>query len=130
MLLTILTIIVVLAAIFGVLWTVHRQDELDERQDELDKYSTHLDERANILAADEATCREMNLRLRQELGKHQRDSLTWEDIKRIVKIADDLIPCTPFASVSEQIFADEFQTEQSYYEEVLKRFMYGQQKEI
>jgi len=53
------------------------------------------------------------------------NELTWQDIKRIVKIADDLIPCTPFASVSEQIFADEFQTEQSYYEEVLKRFKEG-----
>lgn len=53
--------------------------------------------------------------------------LTWQDIKRIVKIADDLIPCTPFVSVSEQIFADEFQTEESYYQEVLKRFKEGKQ---
>lgn len=49
-------------------------------------------------------------------------ALTWQDIKRIVKIADDLIPCTPFVSVSEQIFADEFQTEEAYYKEILKRF--------
>lgn len=53
--------------------------------------------------------------------------LTWQDIKQIVKIADDLIPCTPFVSVSEQIFADEFQTEESYYTEILKRFN-GQKK--
>ena len=51
-----------------------------------------------------------------------KEKLTWQDIKRIVKIADDLIPCTPFASVSEQIFADEFQTEEAYYKEILKRF--------
>ena len=51
--------------------------------------------------------------------------LTWEDIKRIIKIADDLIPCTPFASVSEQIFADEFQTEESYYGEILGRYREG-----
>lgn len=53
--------------------------------------------------------------------------LTWQDIKQIVNIADDLIPCTPFVSVSEQIFADEFQTEESYYTEILKRFN-GQKK--
>lgn len=67
----ILGIIVVLAGIFGVLWTVHRQDELDEREEELDKYSIHLDERANRLAADEAACREMNLRLRQLLKEKE-----------------------------------------------------------
>jgi len=51
-----------------------------------------------------------------------KEKLTWKDIKRIVKIADDLIPCTPFVSVSEQIFADEFQSEEAYYKEILKRF--------
>ena len=60
-----------------------------------------------------------------EANEMKTQELTWEDIKAIVKIADDLIPCTPFVSVSEQIFADEFQTEQSYYEEVLKRFKGG-----
>lgn len=55
--------------------------------------------------------------------KKTKQELTWQDIKQIVKIADDLIPCTPFVSVSEQIFADEFQTEESYYKEILKRFM-------
>ena len=52
-------------------------------------------------------------------------NVTWNDIKRIIKIADDLIPCTPFASVSEQIFADEFQTEESYYGEILRRYKEG-----
>ena len=118
MLLTVLGIIVVLAAIFGVLWTVHRQDELDEMQDDLDKYSTHLDERANILAADEATCREMNLRLRKELMNRKRDSIGWEDIQRIVRISDDLLA----KDHSTDTLLSEFQSEQSYYEEVLKRF--------
>jgi len=72
MTLTILAIIVVLAAIFGILWTFYRQDELDEREEELDKYSIHLDERANRLAADEATCREMFLRLQEELKKYNQ----------------------------------------------------------
>lgn len=58
----------------------------------------------------------------EKANEMKTQELTWQDIKRIVKIADDLIPCTPFVSVSEQIFADEFQTEESYYQEVLKRF--------
>jgi len=116
---TVFIIIVVLAAVICVLWTVHRQDELDERQEELDKYSIHLDERANILAADEATCRDMNLMLREELKKKNRDALTWKDIQRIVQIADDLNP--GYGHDIEHLLS-EFQSEQSYYEEVLKRF--------
>ena len=58
----------------------------------------------------------------KEANEMKTQELTWQDVQRIVKIADDLIPCTPFVSVSEQIFADEFQTEQSYYDEILKRF--------
>lgn len=49
--------------------------------------------------------------------------LTWQDMKQIVKIADDLVPDTPFAA--EQIFAEEFQTEEAYYGEILKRFQEG-----
>ena len=67
-----LGIIVVLASLLGVAWTIYRQEELDEREEELDKYSAHLDERANILAADEATCREMNLRLQKLLKEHNQ----------------------------------------------------------
>ena len=69
---TVLGVIVVLAGIIGVAWTIYRQEELDEREEELDKYSAHLDERANILAADEATCREMNLRLQKLLKEHNQ----------------------------------------------------------
>lgn len=119
MTLTVLRIIVVITAIICILWTVHRQDELDERQEEIDKYSAHLDERANILAADEETCRDMNLMLREELKKKNRDALTWKDIQRIVQIADDLNP--GYGHDIEHLLS-EFQSEQSYYEEVLKRF--------
>ena len=115
---TVFIIIVVLAAIFGVLWTVHRQDELDERQDELDKYSIHLDERANRLAADEETCRGMNLMLRESLKQQKRNSLSWQDTQRIVRISDDLLA----KEQSTDTLLSEFQSEQSYYEEVLKRF--------
>ena len=45
--------------------------------------------------------------------------LTWEDVKRIVEIADSLLP---YASVKLADLEHEFQTEQMYYEEVLKRF--------
>ena len=61
-------------------------------------------------------------KIKQDFIDAMKNELTWQDIKRIVKIADDLIPCTPFVSVSEQIFADEFQTEEAFYKEILKRF--------
>ena len=44
--------------------------------------------------------------------------LSWRDIKRIVNIADDLLAKE---SKTEQLEA-EFQSEQAYYEGVLKRF--------
>lgn len=69
---TILGIIVVFAGIIGVLWTIYRQDELDEREEELDKYSVHLDERANRLAADEETCKLMFMQLKKELEKQNK----------------------------------------------------------
>ena len=52
-----LEIIVVLAAVIAILWTVHRQDELDDREAELEAQSLSLDERANRIAADEETLR-------------------------------------------------------------------------
>ena len=48
-----------------------------------------------------------------------KERLTWEDVKRIVEIADSLLP---YASVKLADLEHEFQTEQMYYEEVLKRF--------
>ena len=78
MMLAILGIIVVLAAIFGVLWTFYRQDELDEREEELDKMSVHLDERANRIAAEEETIKLEWKCLRQAkdmLDKQQKEEL-------------------------------------------------------
>ena len=45
--------------------------------------------------------------------------LTWEDVKRIVEIADHLCPYT---SKEMAEFMTEFQDEESYYREVLRRF--------
>ena len=48
-------------------------------------------------------------------------ALKWEDVKRIINIADNLLAKE---SKTDDLVA-EFQTEQSYYEEVLKRFKGG-----
>ena len=45
--------------------------------------------------------------------------LTWQDIKRIVEIADQLMP---YATVKLGGLEHDFQTEESYYKEVLRRF--------
>lgn len=50
--------------------------------------------------------------------KKTKQELTWRDIKRIVTIADDLLPGHDI----EQLIS-EFQTEESYYKEVLRRYM-------
>jgi len=47
------------------------------------------------------------------------NKLTWEDIKRIVEIADSLMPYT---CVKAGGLEHDFQTEEDYYKEVLKRF--------
>ena len=54
---TLLIVLLVVAAIISILWTVHRQDELDDREAELEAQSLSLDERANRIAADEETLR-------------------------------------------------------------------------
>jgi hypothetical protein len=46
--------------------------------------------------------------------------LTWQDVRQIVQIADDL---DPLHSADQRLA--EFQTEQSFYTEVLKRFQEG-----
>ena len=48
--------------------------------------------------------------------------LTWQDIRRIVEIADKLCP---YASVKLGALEHEFQTEESYYKEVLRRYNDG-----
>ena len=45
----------------------------------------------------------------------RQDELTWEDIKRIVKIADSMLTGTAWDAV-------EYPNEQKYYEEVLRRY--------
>ena len=45
----------ILVGVLCVLWALKRQDDLDELIDELDKREIALDERANRIAADEAT---------------------------------------------------------------------------
>lgn len=43
--------------------------------------------------------------------------LTWLDIKRIVNIAEDMLPGIDTADI-----LSEFQTEEAYYKEILKRY--------
>lgn len=47
--------------------------------------------------------------------------LTWEDVKAIVTIADDILPDPRYKHDLDA----SFQTEESYYTEVLKRFKEG-----
>lgn len=55
---------------YGV-YNVLRAESLDEMQEDLDKYSVYLDERANKLAAEEATLQNMFKELRDEMKKQQ-----------------------------------------------------------
>jgi len=49
-------------------------------------------------------------------------SVTWNDVKEIVSIAEDILPDPRY----KQDLAASFQTEESYYREVLRRFKEGQ----
>lgn len=51
-----------------------------------------------------------------------KERLTWEDVKRIVEIADRLCPYTTKEMAE---FEHEFRTEEAYYREILKRFYNG-----
>ena len=46
-------------------------------------------------------------------------ALTWEDVKRIVEIADSLMP---YVCIKQGDLEHNFQSEENYYREVLKRF--------
>ena len=48
-----------------------------------------------------------------------KNELTWEDVKRIVEIADRLMP---YAAVKLGGLEHDFQTEESYYREVLRLY--------
>ena len=52
------------------------------------------------------------------------NALTWEDVKRIVSIADMMMPNTALDKIA---FEAEFQTEEMFYKEVLKRYNNGKQ---
>ena len=52
-------------------------------------------------------------------GLSKKAELSWEDVRRIVTIADDILPDPRY----KQDLDATFQTEQSYYEEVLRRYM-------
>ena len=49
-------------------------------------------------------------------------ALTWEDVKRIVEIADSLMP---YVCVKQGDLEHNFQSEEAYYKEVLKRYRDG-----
>ena len=46
-------------------------------------------------------------------------ALTWEDVKRIVEIADSLMP---YVCVKQGDLEHNFQSEEEYYKEVLRRY--------
>ena len=52
---TVFLIIFAICAFLLLAYAIWWNESLDEWQEELDKYSVHLDERANRIAADEAT---------------------------------------------------------------------------
>ncbi len=49
-------------------------------------------------------------------------NVTWNDVKQIITIAEDILPDPRYR----QDLAASFQTEESYYREVLRRFKEGQ----
>ena len=73
-----IALIICAACTFALLvWVLWKMAELDERQEELDKYSVHLDERANRLAAEEGTLRNLSVSFRREMDAfHNRDIYT------------------------------------------------------
>lgn len=74
---TILLIIFALCTFALLVWVLWKMAELDERQEDLDKYSVHLDERANRLAADEGTLRNLSESFNREVDAfHNRDIYT------------------------------------------------------
>lgn len=74
---TILLIIFAICTFSLLVWVLWKMTELDERQEELDKYSVHLDERANRIAADEGTLRDLSIAFKREMDEfHNRDIYT------------------------------------------------------
>ena len=74
---TIGLIIFVLGVLVLLAWVIYKMSELDERQEELDKYSVYLDERANRIATDEGTLRDLSIAFKREMDAfHNRDIYT------------------------------------------------------
>ena len=73
----------ILVGVLCILWALKRQDDLDELIDELDKREIALDERANRIAADEAT-----LTLEWQMLRKAKEELEYHE-KRTAKSADN-----------------------------------------
>lgn len=73
-----IALIIFAAGTFALLvWVLLKMAELDERQENLDKYSVYLDERANRIAADDGTLRNMFASFKREVDTfHNRDIYT------------------------------------------------------
>lgn len=67
----ILLAIIAAIVISGILYVVWQMEEIDESKEKLDKYSVYLDERANRLAAEEMTLRELYKELQDEINKQK-----------------------------------------------------------
>lgn len=75
-----MTIVLIIFAIctFALLvWVLWKMALLDEKEERLDKFSVYLDERANRIAADEGTLRNLSLAFKREMDAfHNRDIYT------------------------------------------------------
>jgi len=72
--LTAINIILALAVIGGVCYVSYRSSQLDELEEDLREERDELEGRMNKLAADEETCRMLNMQLRDELHKMRPDN--------------------------------------------------------
>lgn len=75
-----MTIVLILFAIctFALLvWVLWKMALLDEKEERLDKFSVYLDERANRIAADEGSLRNLSISFKRELEEfHNRNIYT------------------------------------------------------
>lgn len=132
MILTILVILVVVAAVIGVIRNTIKADELAEREVELDKYSVHLDERANRLAADENALRSLSSSFRRELDAFHKQGIFTasytETDSDTIQCGDDYALATHakkhLAKVITQDIIKRFELKESRTEDGRRRFTY------
>ena len=87
---TTILVILLVCVVAGAVYNVYRNKVLDERKLELDKFSVSLDERENKLSADEATVRDLEGQLREELNKQRSlDEIAAERYELIVSAAEE-----------------------------------------